>query len=56
MIGASWEGLVKESTIQQLPLHWRSSYFSSSNQSEVYLVLESPAEEVWVVEIKNSQG
>lgn len=56
MIGASWEGLVKENIIQQLPPHWPSSYFSSSKQREVDLVLEGPAKEVWVVEIKNPQG
>ena len=54
MIGASWEGFVAENIILQLTDQWRYSYYRSSTQAEIDLVLEGPDDEVWAIEIKRS--
>lgn len=54
LVGASWEGFVIENILNQLSPNWVSSYYRSSNQSEIDLVLEGPAREVWAIEIKKS--
>ena len=54
MIGASWEGFVAENIILQLTDQWRYSYYRSSTQAEIDLVLEGPEDEVWAIEIKRS--
>ncbi len=53
-IGASWEGFIIENIIMQLSPKWRYSYYRTSSQSEVDLVLESPNNKVWAIEIKRS--
>jgi len=50
--GASWEGFVAENIISQLSNKWTFSYYRSTSQSEIDLVLEGPNKEVWAVEIK----
>ncbi|MBX2895985.1 MAG: ATP-binding protein [Cyclobacteriaceae bacterium] len=50
--GASWEGFVIENIISQLSDKWRYSYYRSTSQSEIDLVLEGPNKEVWAVEVK----
>lgn len=52
-VGASWEGFVVENILNNLSPNWTASYYRSSNQAEIDLVLESGAE-VWAVEIKKS--
>jgi predicted AAA+ superfamily ATPase len=54
VIGASWEGFVAENIILQLTDQWRYSYYRSSTQAEIDLVLEGPDDEVWAIEIKRS--
>jgi hypothetical protein len=54
LVGASWEGFVIENIIKLLTPAWVSSYYLSSNQSEIDLVLEGPGREVWAIEIKKS--
>lgn len=54
ILGASWEGFVTENIILQLSSKWRYSYYRTSNQTEIDLVLENPENEVWAVEIKRS--
>jgi predicted AAA+ superfamily ATPase len=54
LVGASWEGFVIENISTLLTPDWVSSYYRSSNQSEIDLVLEGPAREVWAIEIKKS--
>ena len=54
LVGASWEGFVIENILNQLSSKWVSSYYRSSNQSEIDLVLEGPDREVWAVEVKKS--
>ncbi len=50
--GASWEGFVAENIINQLSDKWQYSYYRTTSQSEIDLVLEGPNKEVWAIEIK----
>ncbi len=54
VVGFSWEGFVIESIITILSDKWQYSYYRTSSQSEIDLVLEGPNNEVWAVEIKRS--
>lgn len=54
LVGASWEGFVMENILNQLSPKWTASYYRSSNQAEIDLVLEGANREVWAVEIKKS--
>ncbi|REG90579.1 ATP-binding protein [Algoriphagus antarcticus] len=55
-VGASWEGFVMENILNQLSPNWTASYYRSSNQAEINLVLEHGSKEVWGVEIKKSSA
>ncbi|MFC5626969.1 ATP-binding protein [Algoriphagus winogradskyi] len=55
-VGASWEGFVMENILNQLPTDWSASYYRSSNQAEIDLVLEFGTNEVWGIEIKKSSA
>jgi len=52
-IGASWEGFILENIITSLSTKWRYSYYRTTAQAEIDLVLEGPGE-VWAIEIKRS--
>ena len=54
--GASWEGLVIENIITNLPDKWRHSYYRSAGQSEIDLVLEGPGRKVLAIEVKRSSA
>lgn len=54
VLGASWEGFVLESIIQSLSSKWQYSYYRTSGQSEIDLILDGPKKEVFAVEIKRS--
>ncbi len=54
VLGASWEGFVIENIIQGLSNKWRYSYYRTTAQAELDLVLEGPGNEVLAVEIKRS--
>lgn len=53
-IGASWEGFVLESIITQLDDKWQYTYYRSSGQAEIDLVIETPLREIWAIEVKRS--
>ncbi len=53
-IGASWEGFVIENIITLLSDKWRYSYYRTTAQAEIDLVLEGPKREIWAVEVKRS--
>ncbi len=53
-IGASWEAFVLENILCQLSNKWRYSYYRTSAQADVDLVLEGPNNAVWAVEVKRS--
>ena len=53
-IGASWEGFVIENIIINLSNKWLYSYYRTSSQAEIDLVLEGPAQAVWAIEVKRA--
>ncbi|SEA31781.1 hypothetical protein SAMN05192529_113100 [Arachidicoccus rhizosphaerae] len=52
IIGTGWEGFVIENIVTQLSNKWRYSYYRTNDQTEVDLVLESPRNELWAIEVK----
>ncbi|MCC6271732.1 MAG: DUF4143 domain-containing protein, partial [Microbacteriaceae bacterium] len=54
--GASWEGFVAENIIADLSSKWQYSYYRTTAQTEIDLILEGPKREVWAVEIKRSSA
>lgn len=54
LCGPSWEGFVIENTLTRLPSTWRASYYPTSAQAEIDLVLEGPRRQVLAIEIKRS--
>jgi predicted AAA+ superfamily ATPase len=54
VVGASWEGFVIENIITSLSSKWRYSYYRTTTQTEIDLVLEGPENQVWAIEIKRS--
>ncbi len=56
ILGASWEGFIVENIIIQLSNKWQYSYYRTTTQTEIDLVLEGPKKEVWAVEIKRSSA
>ncbi len=55
-IGASWESFVVENILNTLSDKWRYSYYRTSAQAEVDLVLEGPNQQVWAIEVKRSSA
>ena len=56
VIGLSWEGFVAENVIVTLSNKWQYSYYRTTTQTEIDLVLEGPNKQVWAVEIKRSSA
>lgn len=56
VIGASWEGFVGENIIGHLSNKWQYSYYRTTTQTEIDLVLEGPGNQVWAIEIKKSSA
>ncbi|HEX5051852.1 MAG TPA: ATP-binding protein [Planctomycetota bacterium] len=54
LCGATWEGFVIENILAQLPDSWQASYYRTSAQAEIDLVLEGPRRQVYAVEIKRT--
>lgn len=54
VLGASWEGFVVETLLNSISSSWKPSYYRSSNQAEIDLVLEKSNQEVWAIEVKRS--
>jgi uncharacterized protein len=52
LMGASWEGFVVEQILAVLDDRWQYSYYRTSTQVELDLVLQTPTNETWVLEIK----
>lgn len=55
-IGASWESFVIENILRTISDKWQHSFYTTSAQAEVDLVLEGPNRQVWAVEIKRSSA
>lgn len=56
VVGASWEGFVMENIILNIDDQWQYSYYRSSGQAEIDLILETPDQEIWAVEIKRGSA
>ena len=54
VIDASWEAFVIENILGQLSDKWQASYYRTSAQAEIDLVLEGPNNQTWAIEIKRS--
>lgn len=55
-IGASWEAFIIENILNNITDKWRVSFYRTSAQAEIDLVLEGPKNETWAVEIKRSSS
>jgi predicted AAA+ superfamily ATPase len=56
VLGASWEGFVIENIIVQLSGKWQYSYYRTTTQTEIDLVLEGPDQQIWAIEVKRSSA
>lgn len=54
VLGASWEGFVVETILNTISPTWNPSYYRSSNQAEIDLVLGKSNQEVWAIKVKRS--
>lgn len=55
-LGASWESYVIENILNQLDNRWSATYYRTATQVEIDLVLETPKDEIWAVEIKRASA
>ncbi len=55
-VGPSWEGFVIEQILNHLSNKWRYSYYRTSAQAELDLVLEGPQRQVWAIDVKRSSA
>ena len=56
VLGHSWEGFVIENILGNLSDQWTASYFRTSEQTEIDLILEKSNKETWAIEIKRSSA
>lgn len=54
VLGTSWEGFIIENIIMGLSSKWQYSYYRTTGQTEIDLVLEAPNNQIWAIEIKRS--
>jgi predicted AAA+ superfamily ATPase len=54
LCGDSWEGFIIENLLVHLPDSWTASYYRTSAQAEIDLVLEDPRRQVLAVEVKRT--
>ena len=54
--GHSWEGFVIENILSNLSDKWTASYFRTSDQTEIDLILEKSGKEILAIEIKRSSA
>ena len=54
VIGHSWEGFIIENIIGILSDKWQYSYYRTTTQTEIDLIIEGPGAEVWAIEIKRT--
>lgn len=55
-IGASWESFVIENIIRELDNRWEYFYYRTATQVEIDLILHTPNQEVWAIEIKRARA
>jgi predicted AAA+ superfamily ATPase len=54
LCGDSWEGFAIESLLMHLPDGWEATYYRTSAQAEIDLVLEGPGGRVTAIEVKRT--
>ncbi len=52
--GGSWEGYVIENLCANIPKNWKVSYYRTSAQAEIDLVLETPRKRIIAIDIKRT--
>lgn len=55
-MGSSWEGFVIENILNLIDSRWTYSYYRTSTQVEIDLVLHTPDSEIWAIEIKRKSA
>jgi len=55
VLGYSWEGFVIENILTAISDKWQVSYYRTSEQTEIDLVLEKP-DQRWAIEIKRNSA
>jgi predicted AAA+ superfamily ATPase len=55
-VGASWEGFVIENILTLLDDRWSFSYYRTATQVEIDLVLQTPDNQIWAIEIKRKSA
>lgn len=56
VVGHSWEGFVVENLLGALSDKWRFSYYRTTVQTEIDLIIEGPRGEIWAIEVKRSSA
>ena len=54
VVGHSWECFIIENIITSMSNKWRWSYYKTQAGAEIDLILESPKDEIWAVEVKRT--
>ena len=54
VVGHSWECFLLENIISQISDKWRWSYYRTQAGAEIDLILESPKNEIWAIEVKRT--
>ena len=54
VLGHSWEGFVIENLLGAIPDTWRASYYRTTEQTEIDVILEKGTQQVWAIEIKRT--
>ncbi|MFQ5487348.1 MAG: ATP-binding protein [Gammaproteobacteria bacterium] len=54
LCGASWEGFAIENLLHHMPDSWTATYYRTSAQAEIDLILEGPADQTFAIEIKRT--
>ncbi len=56
LCGLSWEGFAVEQLLARVSDSWRASYYRTSAQAEIDLVLEGPRRQVLAIEVKRASA
>lgn len=54
LVGHSWEGFIIENIITTLSDKWQYSYYRTTTQAEIDLIIEGPRRQVWAIEVKRT--
>ncbi len=54
VLGHSWEGFVIENILGAIANTWRASYYRTTEQTKIDLILEKGTQQIWAIEIKRT--